>query len=246
MRVVGWGGTLGVNWQQAKCVDEHGRTLRQDVYGSPLTFSGGASDTMAMALLRAVYTCLPPPDSPVLAGDAASPSACAVICCMHTSTPSLFFPGEVSSQGPGATAPAMLLTTVAGLPLSPPLLCSLLARRLLKDSAPAMLLTTVAGMLPCRGRRASGSNTQAVVSMEQALPLKSDWLNFNRFRARAEHTMPFGPYRLLLCGKGAGSTTLLFPLLTLIGSPQHCGSCLQPAAAGFPESDHERRVVQVA
>ena len=58
--------------------------------------------------------------------------------------------------------------------------------------------------------------------MEQALPLKSDWLNFNRFRARAEHTMPFGPYRLLLCGKGAGSTTLLSSVLTLIGCPQHC------------------------
>lgn len=39
--------------------------------------------------------------------------------------------------------------------------------------------------------------------MEQALPLRADWLNFNRFRARAEHTVPMGPYRLLLCGKGA-------------------------------------------
>lgn len=39
--------------------------------------------------------------------------------------------------------------------------------------------------------------------MEQALPLRADWLNFNRFRARAEHTIPMGPYRLLLCGKGA-------------------------------------------
>ena len=72
--LVGWGGTLGVNWQQAKCVDEHGRTLRQDVYGSPLTFSGGASDTMAMALLRAVYTCLPPARPTTLAGDGVVPA----------------------------------------------------------------------------------------------------------------------------------------------------------------------------
>ncbi len=53
----GWAGTLGVNWQRAKCLDEHGRALQQDVYGSPLTFSGGDSDTMALALLRAVYSC---------------------------------------------------------------------------------------------------------------------------------------------------------------------------------------------
>ncbi len=41
--------------------------------------------------------------------------------------------------------------------------------------------------------------------MEQALPLRANWLNFNRFRARAEHTLPLGRkgYRLLLCGKGA-------------------------------------------
>lgn len=54
-----------------------------------------------------------------------------------------------------------------------------------------------------RGRGQAGGDTQAVVSMEQALPLRADWLNFNRFRARAEHTVPMGPYRLLLCGKGA-------------------------------------------
>lgn len=104
----GWAGTLGVNWQQAGCIDEHGTSLREDVYGSPLTFTGGAHDTMATALLRGVYT----------------------------------------------------------------------------------------------GRTASGSDTQAVVSMEQALPLRSEWLNFNRFQARAEHTVPLGRYRLLLCGKG--------------------------------------------
>lgn len=57
-------------------------------------------------------------------------------------------------------------------------------------------------LLGARGRGQAGGDTQAVVSMEQALPLRADWLNFNRFRARAEHTVPMGPYRLLLCGKG--------------------------------------------
>ena len=50
--------------------------------------------------------------------------------------------------------------------------------------------------------------------MEQALPLRADWLNFNRFRARAEHTVPMGPYRLLLCGKGA------WPSCHLEGCPE--------------------------
>lgn len=43
--------------------------------------------------------------------------------------------------------------------------------------------------------------------MEQALPLRANWLNFNRFRARAEHAVPLGRYALQLCGKGA----LTFP-----------------------------------
>lgn len=60
----------------------------------------------------------------------------------------------------------------------------------------------VLGCGVCRGRGGGGGDTQAVVSMEQALPLRANWLNFNRFRARAEHTLPLGPYRLLLCGKG--------------------------------------------
>ena len=51
----GWNGTLGVNWQRAKCIDEHGRSMTHDAYGSPLTFSGKTSDTMMLALLRAVY-----------------------------------------------------------------------------------------------------------------------------------------------------------------------------------------------
>ncbi len=53
----GWNGTLGINWQRAKCIDEHGRSLTHDTYGSPLTFSGKTSDTMMLALLRAVYRC---------------------------------------------------------------------------------------------------------------------------------------------------------------------------------------------
>jgi hypothetical protein len=56
LAAAGWAGTLGVNWQRAKCLDEHGRVLQRDVYGSPLTFKGGDSDTMALALLRAVYS----------------------------------------------------------------------------------------------------------------------------------------------------------------------------------------------
>ena len=50
-----WAGTLGVNWQRAKCMDEHGAALTHDAYGSPLTFSGQTTDTMMLALLRAVY-----------------------------------------------------------------------------------------------------------------------------------------------------------------------------------------------
>lgn len=55
--LAGWAGTLGVNWQRSKCIDEHGRALAQDVYGSPLAFSSQPADTMMLALLRAVYRC---------------------------------------------------------------------------------------------------------------------------------------------------------------------------------------------
>ena len=34
-----------------------------------------------------------------------------------------------------------------------------------------------------------------MASMEQALPLQSDWLNFNRFTLRAEKTIPLGPFK---------------------------------------------------
>ena len=50
-----------------------------------------------------------------------------------------------------------------------------------------------------------------VVSMEQALAIQADWLNFNRFRLRSEHTLPLGPYRLMLCGKGVLLCTTYAP-----------------------------------
>lgn len=51
----GWSGNLGVNLQRACCLNEHGVALTQDVYGAPLTFSGQKSDTMMLAVMRAVY-----------------------------------------------------------------------------------------------------------------------------------------------------------------------------------------------
>ena len=136
----GWTGTLGVNWQRAKCLNEHGSCITQvraftmqkdlwhfwrlataplqcvphkpckcapqDAYGGPLTFSGGNSDTLMLALLRAAYS----------------------------------------------------------------------------------------------GR----SDTHLVASMEQALPLQPDWLNFNRFCVRAEGSMPIlKGLRAHVSGKGA-------------------------------------------
>lgn len=62
-----------------------------------------------------------------------------------------------------------------------------------------------------RGRSTSGAATEAVVSMEQALPLRSSWLNFNRFRARGLYSVPFStPLRdcqLLFNAKGTACTT---------------------------------------
>ena len=54
----------------------------------------------------------------------------------------------------------------------------------------------------CSGSEAQPGDSQLVVSMEQALPVRSEWLNFNRLRIRGERTVPLGPYKLLLCGKG--------------------------------------------
>ncbi len=78
----------------------------QDAYGSPLTFSGGRSDTLMLALLRAAYS--------------------------------------------------------------------------------------------------GGQDAHLVASMEQALPLQSDWLNFNRFCLRAERGMQiYKGLRAHLSAKGA-------------------------------------------
>ena len=48
--------------------------------------------------------------------------------------------------------------------------------------------------------------SQLVASVEQALPLVQSWLNFNRLHARAERTFStfINPFKLRLCGKGAG------------------------------------------
>jgi len=56
------------------------------------------------------------------------------------------------------------------------------------------------------GSDAQPGDSHLVVSMEQALPARSEWLNFNRLRIRGERTVPLGPYKLLLCGKGAPSS----------------------------------------
>ena len=38
-------------------------------------------------------------------------------------------------------------------------------------------------------------DAELVASMEQSVPLRSDWLNFNRFTLRAEKTLPLGPLK---------------------------------------------------
>jgi outer membrane protein insertion porin family len=53
----GWQGSLGLSWQRAKCVDEAGRELMQDVYGGPLMVnrSGRGHDTMSLGTIRVAY-----------------------------------------------------------------------------------------------------------------------------------------------------------------------------------------------
>lgn len=43
-----------------------------------------------------------------------------------------------------------------------------------------------------------------VLSAEQALPLKPEWLNFTRLQLRAERTVALGPLRITASGKGGG------------------------------------------
>lgn len=38
--------------------------------------------------------------------------------------------------------------------------------------------------------------------MEQAVPLRPDWLNFNRFTVRADKAVPVGPIRIRVSAKG--------------------------------------------
>lgn len=52
-------------------------------------------------------------------------------------------------------------------------------------------------------------DTQLVASMEQAVPLVQNWLNFNRIHGRAERTFStiLNPLKLRLCGKGMAPNT---------------------------------------
>ncbi|RMZ55639.1 hypothetical protein APUTEX25_000222 [Auxenochlorella protothecoides] len=43
---------------------------------------------------------------------------------------------------------------------------------------------------------------EILACMEQALPLQTDWLNFNRFTLRADKSLPLGPMKLWFSGKG--------------------------------------------
>ncbi|CAI6009885.1 unnamed protein product [Closterium sp. NIES-65] len=51
-----WTATAGLNLQRAGARDDHGHPKLVDAYGSPLTFSGRASDDMLIAKLETVYT----------------------------------------------------------------------------------------------------------------------------------------------------------------------------------------------
>ena len=48
----------------------------------------------------------------------------------------------------------------------------------------------------------SGNKSQLVMSMEQAIPVKQDFLNFNRIRVRAEKTIKAGFARMVVTTKG--------------------------------------------
>ncbi len=69
-----------------------------------------------------------------------------------------------------------------------------------------------------RAAYSGGQDAHLVASMEQALPLQSDWLNFNRFCLRAERGMQiYKGLRAHLSAKGAlhspymNKLQLLFP-----------------------------------
>ena len=74
------------------------------------------------------------------------------------------------------------------------------------------------------------SDTHLVASMEQALPLQPDWLNFNRFCVRAEGSMPLlKGLRAHVSGKGEESQIASLPLNTSCPACrlQLAGSALQ-------------------
>lgn len=50
--------------------------------------------------------------------------------------------------------------------------------------------------------RAQKGDTELLASMEQALPLHRDWLNFNRFTLRGDKGIGLGPIKLWACAKG--------------------------------------------
>ena len=54
---LGWQGSMGLSWQQARCVDEASRPLAQDIYGCPLAVgrAGNGKDTMALGTIRVAY-----------------------------------------------------------------------------------------------------------------------------------------------------------------------------------------------
>ena len=53
----GWQGSLGLRWQQAKCVDEHSNAITHDMYGGPLMINRGGKgrDTMSLGTIRVAY-----------------------------------------------------------------------------------------------------------------------------------------------------------------------------------------------
>lgn len=50
-----WVGSLRVDWQRTRCMDEKGRPILRDAYGSPLTFASGNGDTLLAATVSASY-----------------------------------------------------------------------------------------------------------------------------------------------------------------------------------------------
>lgn len=129
---VGWQGSLGLNWQRAKCLNDHNDPILHDVYGGPVIINRGGHgcDTMALTSIRIAYTY--------------DIIAMHVSYCMHSFSSLFVFS-----------------------------LC-----------------------------RAPKGDTELLASMEQALPLHRDWLNFNRFSMRADKGIGLGPLKFWASAKG--------------------------------------------